>query len=129
MDPQQELFTVLLEKLRGEFGENQVFDGFLPPEDTPYPLIYLADARQTDSLTKSCMIGSVSQTIHVWHNDPKKRGTVSGMLLKIKEVCAGLEHTENFGWAIRDMNTRIMPDTTTNQPLLHGVLEAVFNFS
>lgn len=43
MDPQQELFTALLEKLRDEFGEDKVFDGFLPPENTPYPFIYLAE--------------------------------------------------------------------------------------
>ena len=129
MDPQQELFTALLEKLRAEFGEDDVHDGFLPPEDTPYPFIYLADVMQTDSQTKSGMTGSVTQTIHVWHNDPEKRGTVSGMLLKIKKLCMELEHTDDFGWLLTGMDTRILPDTTTKRPLLHGVLEAVFKFS
>lgn len=129
MDPQQELFTALLEKLRDTFEEEQVFDGFLPPEDTPYPFVYLADARQADYPTKSSMIGNVTQVFHIWHNNPKKRGTVSGMLLKIKEICAGLEHTKNFGWFVQDMTAQILPDTTTKQPLLHGVLEVVFKFS
>lgn len=128
-DPQQELFTALLGELKKEFGEDKVFDGFLPPEDTPYPFIYLADVSQTDGQTKSGMIGSVTQTVHAWHNDPKKRGTVSGMLLKIKEICARLEQTGNFGWMLTGINTRILPDTTTKQPLLHGVIEAVFKFS
>lgn len=129
MDPQQELFTALLEKLRAEFGEDDVHDGFLPPEDTPYPFIYLADVMQTDSQTKSGMTGNVTQTIHVWHNDPEKRGTVSAMLLKIKKLCMELEHTDDFGWLLTGMDTRILPDTTTKRPLLHGVLEAVFKFS
>lgn len=129
MDPQQELFTALLERLRYEFEEDEVFDGFLPPEDTPYPFIYLADTRQTDGPTKSQMVGNVTQVFHVWHNNPKKRGTVSGMLLKIKEICVRLEHTKNFGWLVQDMNAQILPDTTTSQPLLHGVLEVVFKFS
>ena len=128
-DPQQELFTALLGELKKEFGEDKVFDGFLPPEDTPYPFVYLADVSQTDGQTKSGMIGSVTQTVHVWHNDPKKRGTVSGMLLKIKEICARLEQTGNFGWMLSGVSTRILPDTTTKQPLLHGVIEAVFKFS
>lgn len=129
MDPQQELFTTLLGELKKEFGEDKVFDGFLPPEDTPYPFIYLADVSQTDGQTKTGMVGSVTQTVHVWHNDPKKRGTVSGMLLKIKEICARLEQTGNFGWMLTGVSTRILPDTTTKQPLLHGVIEAVFKFS
>ena len=129
MDPQQELFTALLGKLRSEFGEDDVHDGFLPPEDTPYPFIYLADVRQSDSQTKIGMIGTVTQTIHVWHNDPEKRGTVSSMLLKIKEICTRLEKTGNFDWILTSINTRILPDTTTKQPLLHGVIEAVFKFS
>lgn len=129
MDPQQELFTALLQKLRNEFGEDDVYDGFLPPEDTPYPFIYLADVRQSDSQTKSGMVGNVSQTIHIWHNDPEKRGTVSAMLLKIKKLCAELEHTNNFGWLLTSIDTQILPDTTTKRPLLHGLLEAVFKFS
>lgn len=129
MDPQQELFTALLQKLRVEFGEDDVYDGFLPPEDTPYPFIYLADVRQSDLQTKSGMVGDVSQTIHVWHNDPAKRGTVSAMLLKIKKLCTELENTNNFGWLLTSVDTQILPDTTTKRPLLHGVLEAVFKFS
>ena len=129
MDPQQELFTALLERLRAEFGEGDVCDGFLPPEDTPYPFIYLADVRQSDSQTKSGMVGTVTQTIHVWHNDPAKRGTVSATLLRVKKLCMQLENTDNFGWLLTSVDTQILPDTTTKRPLLHGVLEAVFKFS
>ena len=129
MDPQQELFTALHGKLRSEFGEDDVHDGFLPPEDSPYPFIYLADVRQSDSQTKSGMTGSGTQTIHVWHNDHEKRGTVAGMLLKIKKLCTELEHTNKFGWLLTSIDTQILPDTTTKRPLLHGVIEAVFKFS
>ena len=129
MDPQQELFTALLQKLRSEFGEDDVYDGFLPPEDTPYPFIYLADVRQSDSQTKSGMVGTVTQTIHVWHSDPRQRGTVSRLLLEVKELCRRLEHTDNFGWFVDSMEQQILPENTTKQPLLHGVLEVGFRFS
>ena len=46
MDPQQELFTALLIAAR-EQGYD-VYDGALPPEDTPYPFVYLADSRQAE---------------------------------------------------------------------------------
>ena len=127
MDPQQEIFTELLLKLK-DLGYD-VYDTFLPPKGTPYPFIYLADSQQTDTQTKSAVMGNVYQTIHVWHNNPKQRGTVSKMLLEIKEICYKLEHTENYAWMIQSVNQRILPDNTTNTPLLHGLLEVEFKFS
>ncbi len=127
MDPQQELFSELLQKMK-ELGYD-VYDTFLPPKGTPYPFIYLADSQQTDTPNKTAVFGSVSQTIHIWHNNPRQRGTVSKMLLDIKKVCYKLEHTENFAWMVRDVNQRILPDNTTKTPLLHGLLEVEFKFS
>lgn len=127
MDPQQELFTELLLELR-KLGYG-VYDTFLPPKDTPYPFIYLADGQQTDTQTKNAVMGNVYQTIHVWHDNPKQRGTVSQMLLDVKKVCYKLEHTENFAWMIQSVNQRIRPDNTTMTPLLHGLLEVEFKFS
>lgn len=127
MDPQQELFTELLLQLK-EKGYD-VYDTFLPPEGTPYPFIYLADGQQTDDPNKTAIFGNVYQTIHVWHNNPRQRGTVSGILLDIKEICYRLEHTANFTWMVQNMNQRILPDNTTKTPLLHGLMEVEFKFS
>lgn len=127
MDPQQELFSELLLKMK-ELGYD-VYDTFLPPKGTPYPFIYLADSQQTDTPNKTTVFGNVSQTIHIWHNNPRQRGTVSKMLLDIKKICYKLEHTENFAWMVRDVNQRILPDNTTKTPLLHGLLEVEFKFS
>lgn len=56
MDPQQEIFTELLLRIK-ELGYD-VFDGELPPANTPYPFVYLGDMQQTDRNTKSEVIGS-----------------------------------------------------------------------
>ncbi len=126
-DPQQELFTALLLKIK-ELGYD-VYDGYLPPDGTPYPFVYLADSQQTDADTKSEVVGVVYQTIHVYSNTPKNRGTVSGMLLDIKTACRRLEHTENFAWLLKNVDQRIHPDDTTKEPLLHGILQLEFRFS
>ena len=90
MDPQQELFTKLLTEIKAlELGYD-VYDGFLPPDGTPYPFVYLADSQLIDDANKTAVFGSVHQTIHVWHNNPRQRGTVSKMLLAIKL------HAENW---------------------------------
>lgn len=127
IDPQQELFTAL--KLNLEAKGYDVYDGCLPPADTPYPFIYLGDFQQIDDANKTAVFGRVFPTIHIWSNTPKNRGTVSDMLLDVKTVCRQITHTKNFAWAVRNITQRIMPDNTTKTPLLHGVIEAEFMFS
>ena len=127
MDPQQELFTAL--KLGIENLGYDVYDGTLPPDGTPYPFVYLGESSLVDRQTKSAVIGTVRQTIHVWHNSPKKRGTVSEMMLNIKRVARDIERTKHFGWFVRSLNQQTLPDNTTGQPLLHGVLDIQYQFS
>lgn len=142
MDPQQELFTAILTALK-EQGYD-VYDGFMPPENTTrddttqecaaqddplYPFVYLADSHQVDAENKSAIFGDVYQTIHVWHDSPKRRGTVSNMLGNIKALCRSIRVTDNFSWYVRSMDQRILTDTTTKVPLLHGLLDVGFKFS
>lgn len=127
MDPQQEIFTELLLKIRAlGYG---VYDGALPPEDTPYPFVYMGEVRQTDHANKAAVFGAVYQTIHVWSDNPRRRGEVSQMLLGIKRVCRETQSTRNFGWMLVNANQRILPDNTTNTPLLHGMLEVEYKFN
>ena len=127
MDPQQELFTIF--KLELEKLGYDVYDGFLPPKNTPYPFIYLADSKGTDEANKTAVFGNVLQIVHVWHNNPKQRGTVSKMLLAIKSVARKINKTDNFSWFVMDVEQRILADTITSTPLMHGVLELKFKFS
>ena len=127
MDAQQELFTALLSQLKE--SEYDVYDTFLQPKNTPYPFILLADSQQIDDQNKTAVFGDVYQTIHVWHSNPKQRGTVSKILLEIKQLCYELRSTANFAWDIRNVDQRILPDTTTAIPLLHGILDVQFKFS
>lgn len=127
LDPQQELFIAL--KLGIEAIGYAVYDGVLPPENTPYPFVYMGEFRQTDNQNKSKINGLVYSTIHVWSDTPKNRGTVSKILLDIKGVCRKIGHTKNFAWVLRSVNQGIMPDNTTKTPLLHGYVDLEFYFS
>lgn len=126
-DPQQELFSKL--KIDVEALGYAVYDEELPPEDTPYPFVYLGDNLQTDSETKGAVIGRVHQVIHIWHNSPRQRGTVSKMMLDVKKVSRNIGRTANHSWDARNINSRIIPDNTTKTPLLHGVVEVDFYFT
>ena len=128
MDPQQELFSYLLVELKKQYPD-KVFDGVLPPEDTPYPFIYIGNSQLVDDANKSVVFGNVYQSVHVFHDNPKQRGTVSKMLLDIKNVSRILERTTNFAWSLRNVDQQIIPDTSTGIPLLHGVLSLEFKFN
>ena len=84
MDPQQAAFTYVRSVAIQLFGENKVYDGFLPPEGTPYPFIYIGEAIQSDRALKGAVIGTVSITAHVWSNNPRARGQVSEMMRQVK---------------------------------------------
>lgn len=127
IDPQQEIFTAV--KIGLEQKGQAVFDGALPPDGTPYPFTYLGDFQQIDKEHKNAVTGSVFATIHVWHNNTRQRGTLSKMLLEVKDVCRNIQRTNNFTWGVRNITQRIIPDNTTAEPLLHGVIEAEFYFS
>lgn len=127
IDPQQELFTYL--KLNIAAKGYDVYDGFLPPKNTPYPFVYLGKFSQSDSESKTELYGTVYATIHVWSNTPENRGTVSKMLSDIKAICRSIGQTKNFSWFVFSMNQDILSDSTTNSPLLHGFLEVGFKFS
>jgi len=126
LDPQQELFTAL--RLRLEALGCRVYDGALPPERTLYPFIYLADSSMLDDPNKSAIFGTVFQTVHIWHNRPDRRGKLSDLLSKVKAICRQLDYTASYAWDLRQVDQRILTDTTTKTPLLHGVLELEFKF-
>jgi hypothetical protein len=129
MDPQQELFTALLTALQSAFGKDSVYDGALPPEGTAYPFVYLGDSQLADEPNKSAVFGLVSQTVHIWHDDPGKRGTVSKMALGVKEEARRITETGNFGWLLRSASQQILPDNTTKTPLIHCVITLEYRFS
>lgn len=128
MDPQQELFTDLLVRIKN-LGYD-VYDGSMPPDTASYPFVYLADNQLVDDMRyKDAVFGNVFQTVHVWHNNPRKRGTVSAMLLAVKEEARKVEFTNRFYWELKNVTQRILTDDSTDRTLLHAVLELEYKFN
>lgn len=128
MDPQQELFTDLLVRIKN-LGYD-VYDGSMPPESTSYPFVYIADSQLVDDRRyKDAVFGTVFQTVHIWHNNPRKRGIVSAMLLAVKDEARKIEYTGRFYWELRNVTQRILTDDSTDRTLLHAVLELEYKFN
>lgn len=60
----------------------------------------------------------VQTTVHVWHNDWKKRGTVSKIMQEIEMAII-----EEFGIAGENISMQVLPDNSTGSRFWHGVLE------
>ena len=132
MDSQQELFSALLVKLKKEFESKgvNVYDTFLPSEETPYPYVYVGNSQLIDDYgNKTMILGSITQVVDVWHNNPRKRGELSEIMMIVKNVARQINRTNNFAFQIKDINQRILPDTSTSEPLMHGVLELDFRIT
>lgn len=125
-DAQQQLFTAL--KLKLEEWNHTVYDGMLPPKGTPYPFDYLGEVQQLDDGVKNALMGTIHQTIHVYSNNVRNRGTFSRMLAECKQACRDVcEEMPRF--MLRNISTQVLPDNTTREPLLHGIIDAEFSYS
>ena len=126
-DPQQEIFSTLRGLLIVEYGEDMVYDGGIPPLSTPYPFFYLGEANEnTEMHLKDATSARVSVTVHVWHDDPGKRGTVSSMITSAIVAAGSITSTSNYNVHLLDESHDILPDTSTKVPLLHGVVTLTF---
>ena len=124
MDTQQALFSATLMSLLAQ--GLTVYDGALPPDGTPYPFVYLGESFGNDLIYKNGSRSEVTQTVHVYHNNLKTRGTFSNALRKVKQCFYSLEASGQI--TLTSLSQQVLPDDTTDQPLLHGIVEATFLF-
>lgn len=114
-DPQQELFTTIRTQLVELYGEDRVFDGYLPPEETPYPFVYLGDSQTVDDLgNKSVVLANIFQHLTIW-GSPTQRGTLSDMAADIKALLRGIRDTGTYAFRILHISSQFdeEPETRT----------------
>lgn len=128
MSPQQEIFTAVRGICVNLFGASNVFD-YLPEDGTPYPFVFIGEQYSNDRPNKSAVFGTVTQTVHVYHNDYKKRGTTTSMMDAIKKEVRKLKATPHFYVKVHNIDDQVLPDNTTATPLLHGVIEIEMQFN
>lgn len=129
MSPQQEIFTAIRGICVNLFGTSNVFD-YLPPEGTPYPFVFLGeDLSSDDRANKTAVFGTYNLTLHIYHNDYRKRGTTTNMMLLLKEAIRALDQTMNFDLEVVNIRDQVLPDNTTATPLLHGIVEVEIQFN
>ena len=119
MTEQQEYFMALRTALK-EKGY-KVFDGALPPENTPYPFIYLAGSWHNPTDIKRGTLGMITQVVQVW-GTYKMRGTISAICEDVLDTAMSIETTDHYAYKVRlnETEQQLLNDDTTNTPLMQG---------
>lgn len=123
--PQQELFTAIRGICVSRLGGDHVFE-VLPPDGTPYPFIYVGEQGSVDDLSnKTVVFAEVRQTIHVFHNDMRRRGDVSAVMDDLLTELRRFEYTKTFRWRLTSVSSEIRVETV-GEKVLHGILDVKF---
>ena len=119
MTEQQEYFMALRTALKAK--GYRVYDGALPPDNTPYPFIYLAGSWHNPTDIKRGDLGRITQVVQVW-GTYKMRGTISEICDDVLKVARTIEYTDNYAYKVRlnETEQQILNDDTTNTPLMQG---------
>lgn len=88
------------------------------PDEVEYPFIFLGEqVKQNDRLHKDGLTYRTQVTLHVWHNNPRQRGTFTSIL---DEIERGI--IEEFGVRGEDIYVTILGDPEDSR-LIHGVID------
>ncbi len=125
--PQQEIFTLCRQVAIEVVGEKNTYD-YLPGTEAAYPFVFIGEQFSIDTYSKTAVFGKVTQSIHIYHNDNKRRGTTSKIINDILAKMRTKERTRSFYIDIKEVNIKMLTDNTTGTPLLHGVLDLTIHF-
>lgn len=119
MTAQQEFFMALRQALKNK--GYKVYDGALPPANTPYPFIYMAGSWNNPTDIKRGDLGRLTQIVQVW-GTYKMRGTISAISEEVLKTARAIQTTDTFAYSVRlnETEQQILEDNTTNTPLMQG---------
>lgn len=101
----------------------------LPGADTPYPFIVLNETEASSEAIKAGQTGEARQVVHIWLDSPDRRGDLSRIAASMLSACMRIEKAGPYSCMLIRYSSRILRESTTAVPLLHGVLELTYQYS
>lgn len=119
MTAQQEFFMALRSALKKQ--GYAVYDSVLPPDNTPYPFIYLAGSWTNPQDIKKGDLGLIRQIVQVW-GTAQMRGTIDSLNEAVLNTAKSIKTTDHYAFKVRlnETEQQILNDDTTNTPLMQG---------
>lgn len=127
MIAQQEYFMALKQALID--AGYSVYDNQLPPNNTPYPFVYLAGSWQNPQDIKAGDIGMLTQIVQVW-GTANQRGTLSRIASNILAIAKTVQG-DNYAYKVRlnETEQQILDDNTTSTPLMQAYTSLRVSYS
>ena len=100
---------------------------YLPDGSASYPFIYTGEMINTDT-THSDMVGTMNQTVHLYGR-LSDRKTLMEYETKLHDAFKCMRHAFGYNLSMFNYTTRMIPDNTDVQPLLHVVMDVIFMYT
>lgn len=101
---------------------------YLPANEVKYPFVYIGEQFDNDLRTKTSIYGNVQQRVHLYHTYRDRR-EITTMMDNLKSEFRKLKRTENFNVTCKSINAQTLPDNSSSERLLHGIIEVEFQFN
>lgn len=116
ISPEQRIYTQI-RRICDELGYS-VYD-YLPDSKAGFPFIVLGEQFSQNIREHKDFYNKRTQiTVHFWHNDWRKRGSLAQMMGDVE-----LAIVSEFGVDGEDISMQMLPDNSTGSNLYHGILE------
>ncbi|WP_077621565.1 hypothetical protein [Sediminibacillus massiliensis] len=98
-------------------------------DEIPYPFVHVGETTDEDIINnKQVITGFVSQTIHVW-GYANNRALHTAMMHSLKQDLRAMKRLINYRVELQSLNSNTIYDNTTNDNLLHGIIEVEYKLS
>lgn len=104
---------------------------YLPGKDdeTPYPFVHVAGSISSDLMNnKDVITGIISQTVNVW-GLANNKAIFAEMVFSLEQELRKLTKLDNYFVRLVSLESNEIPDNTTTDNLLHGIIQAEYKLS
>lgn len=121
ISPEQALFTAVRQACIQSGIDT--YD-YLPSNNASYPFAFVGEQTMNGVYNnKDKRLISLIQTVHIYHNDYRQRGTVTTLIKGIQSRLLSIKDVQGRKVSVTDDSMQMLSDNTTNTPLMHGVIE------
>lgn len=124
MSPQQEVFTHCLVLAK---GLGAAYD-YIPDDGSAFPFFYIGEQFSLDQANKTAVFGQVNQTIHLFHNDRRRRGDLSKLMEDFIQSLRKDKETRSYYIHILQVNQQVIYEKVGKESMLHGIIEVRIHF-
>lgn len=102
---------------------------YLPGDEAAYPFVFIGEQfKQSARDSKDSDLNRTQVTVHVWHDNPRQRGTLTHMMDQIETNARAVKNLSGLTVEVLEADDQVIPDNSTGKDLMHGILEINYEY-